>query len=171
MYNLAYLVVCFCSMCNLAASQAASTWRPASSQELASVLPARAPVEKERIETEMRTASGMINGHGQIVASVVLITAGYAADGKYSHYFLAQAPITIGEHLHLSPGAYVVGWTRADKGLVVHFFDAPSGQELGAELAPPAEHSGRVESFRIWPPDEGSNIQIGRFLLPYRLGN
>ena len=171
MHKLAYLVVFFCGMCDLAAPQAASTWRPASTQELASVLPERAPVEKERIETEMRTASGIVNGYGQFIASVVLITAGYAADGKYSHYFLAQAPITIGERLHLLPGAYVVGWTRTDKGLIVHFFDAPSGEERGVELAPPAEHSGRVESFRIWPPDEGSNIQIGRFLLPYRLGS
>lgn len=139
--------------------------------ELVSVLPSRAPVEKERIETEMRTASGIINERGQMIASVVLITAGYAADGKYSHYFLAQAPITIGEHLALSPGAYVVGWSRGDQGLVVHFFEASSGKERGAELARPPSHPARVESFRIWPPNEGSYIQIGRFVLPYRAGN
>ncbi len=119
----------------------------------------------------MRTASGIINERGQIIASVVLITAGYAADGKYSHYFLVQAPMILGEHLHLLPGAYVVGWTRAEKGLIVHVFDASTGQERGAELAPPAAHSGRIESFKIWPPNEGSNIQIGRFLLPYRAGS
>ena len=158
-------------MCGLAIPQAAPTWRSASMNELVSVLPIRAPVEKERIETEMRTASGIINEHGQLIASVVLITAGYAADGKYSHYFLAQAPLTIGEHLRLSPGAYVVGWSRADQGLIVHFFEASSGQERGAELARPSTHSGRVESFRIWPPTEGSYIQIGRFLLLYKTGN
>jgi hypothetical protein len=56
-------------------------------------LPARAPVEKEHIETEMRTASGIVNAHGHYIAGVVLLTAGYSADGKYSHYLLVQAPI------------------------------------------------------------------------------
>lgn len=169
--KLAYLVAFCFAMSDVAIPQAASNWRSASMNELVSVLPARAPVEKERIETEMRTASGIINERGQIIASVVLITAGYAADGKYSHYFLTQAPVAIGEHLALSPGAYVVGWSRADRGLIVHFFEASSGKERGAELARPSTHPGRVESFRIWPPNEGSYIQIGRFLLSYKLGN
>ncbi len=170
MRKLAYLSVFFCLMPGFARAQATSTWRSATATELASVLPARAPVEKERIETEMSTASGIINERGQMIASVVLITAGYSADGKYSHYFLAQAPITIGEHLSLPPGAYAVGWSRVEQGLMVHFFEASTGQERGAELARLGMHSGRVESFRIWPPNEGSNIQIGRFLLPYKPG-
>ena len=77
--------------------------------ELETFLPARAPVDKERIESEMRTASGIINDRGQMIAAVVLITAGYAADGKYSHYLLIQAPLTIGDNLTLPPGAYVIG--------------------------------------------------------------
>jgi hypothetical protein len=35
-------------------------WRQATAAELATVLPARAAVEREHIETEMRTASGIV---------------------------------------------------------------------------------------------------------------
>src|SRR3954471_22157294 len=87
-------------------------WRQATDAELASLLPARAPVEKEHIETEMRTASGIVNAHGRYIAGVVLLTAGYSADGKYSHYLIAQAPVTIGGVV-LKPGEYVFGWDRA----------------------------------------------------------
>ena len=45
-----------------------TAWRQATDAELASVLPARAPVEKEHIETEMRTASGIVNGRGHFIA-------------------------------------------------------------------------------------------------------
>ena len=38
-----------------------SAWHQATSTELASLLPARAPVIKEHIETEMRTASGIVD--------------------------------------------------------------------------------------------------------------
>jgi hypothetical protein len=31
----------------------------------------------------MRTASGIVNSHGRAIAGVVLITAGYSADGNY----------------------------------------------------------------------------------------
>ena len=63
-------------------------WRSATTEELNAVLPLRAPVEKERIETEMRTASGIVNSRGKVIAGVVLITAGYSADGKYSHFLV-----------------------------------------------------------------------------------
>ena len=59
-----------------------SAWRQATDAELASLLPARAQVEKEHIETEMRTASGIVNGRGHTIAGVVLLTAGYSAEGK-----------------------------------------------------------------------------------------
>jgi multisubunit Na+/H+ antiporter MnhE subunit len=126
-------------------------------------------VEKERIETEMRTATGIINEKHQAVAAVVLITAGYAADGKYSHFFLSQVPLKIGNHLSLTPGTYCVGWTRGERGLLVHFFDAATGVDRGAEVAEPATQRGRIESFRIVPPSEHPDIQIGRFLLHYSL--
>ncbi|HME59080.1 MAG TPA: hypothetical protein VKF63_12135, partial [Terracidiphilus sp.] len=88
-----------------------TTWRQATDTELASLLPARAHVEKEHIETEMRTASGIVNGRGHFIAGVVLLTAGYSAEGKYSHYLIVQTPIRIGG-IALKPGEYVFGWTR-----------------------------------------------------------
>jgi len=46
---------------SLAVAQQKSAWRSATPAELQTALPARAQVEKERIETEMRTASGIID--------------------------------------------------------------------------------------------------------------
>lgn len=151
-------------------AQPKSTWRSATSAELQSVLPARAQVEKERIETEMRTASGIINSQGKIIAGVVLITAGYSADGKYSHYFLVQAPITIGD-VALPAGNYVLGWQRGQDSLDVKFYDAATGEEKGTATAHRLPTGSRVESFRIWPPSDHEMIQIGRFALPYTPGS
>jgi hypothetical protein len=133
-------------------------------------LPLRALVEKERIETEMRTASGIINSHGKVIAGVVLITAGYSADGKYSHYLLVQAPITI-DGVLLGPGTYVFGWRRSAEGLVVKFYEAPTGLERGTVTAHLMPQGTRVESFRLWPPQDRSILQMGRFSLPYRLAD
>ena len=144
-------------------------WRAATPAELEAVLPARAAVEKEHIETEMRTANGIINSHNQVIAAVVLITAGYAADGKYSHFFLIQSPLVLDGHLRLNPGSYVVGWRRSDDGLEVHFFDSSTGVERGVAIARRRLGTTSVESFYIWPPGEHKEIQIGRFFLPYSL--
>jgi hypothetical protein len=149
-------------------AQAKSGWRSATTEELNAVLPLRAPVEKERIETEMRTASGIVNSHGRVIAGVVLITAGYSADGKYSHYLLVQAPITIAD-IALTPGSYVFGWQRTDEGLVVKFYEATNGTERGTATAHRMPQGSRVESFRLWPPGDQPILQIGRFSLPYRL--
>ncbi len=146
-----------------------SSWRSATSAELKSALPARAQVEKERIETEMRTASGIINSQGKIIAGVVLITAGYSADGKYSHYFLVQSPITIGD-VALPAGNYVLGWQRSEDSLIVKFYDAATGEERGTTAAHRLPSGSRVESFRIWPPSDRQFIQIGRFALSYSPG-
>lgn len=143
-------------------------WRSATTEELKAVLPLRALVEKERVETEMRTASGIVNSHGKFIAGVVLITAGYSADGKYSHYLLVQAPITIAD-ITLPPGSYVFGWQRTDEGLAVKFYEAATGIERGTATARRMQEGSRVESFRIWPPADQSIFQIGRFSLPYRL--
>ncbi len=167
------LLLLFLLLCSFAAPALAQTrpgWRAATPEELESVLPARAPVDKERIESEMRTASGIINDKGQVIASVLLITAGYAADGKYSHYLLLQSPMKL-DNLQLGPGAYVLGWTRTDAGLEIHVFEAASVRERGVVLARLIAQPRRVESFRIWPPDEQKLIQIGRYGLPYTLGN
>ena len=109
-------LVIFCSIACGSSAQQRGAWRAATPDELESVLPARAPVDKERIESEMRTASGIVNDKGQMIASVLLITAGYAADGKYSHYLLLQSPMKL-DNLQLGPGAYVLGWSRKEAGL------------------------------------------------------
>ncbi len=146
------------------------SWRAATPDELAAALPARAPVEKERIETEMRTASGIIDTRGKLIAGVVLITAGYSADGKYSHYFLVQSPITIAG-IALPPGSYVIGWQRGDDSLAVAFYDAATGSPRGTATAHRIPTGSRVESFRLWPPNDHAILQIGRFALPYTLGD
>jgi hypothetical protein len=146
-------------------------WRQATDAELASLLPARAPVEREHIETEMRTASGIVNSHGRFIAGVVLITAGYSADGKYSHYLVVQAPVKIGG-VALKPGEYVFGWVRSPSGeaLNVHFHDAATGVLVGTADAHRIAGSSRVESLHIWPPGDRALIQIGRFGMAYEVG-
>jgi hypothetical protein len=145
-------------------------WRQATDAELASLLPARAPVEKEHIETEMRTASGIVNAHGHYIAGVVLLTAGYSADGKYSHYLIVQVPVTIGG-VALKPGEYVFGWDRAKDGdaLRVRFHIAATGVLVGVAEAHRITGSTRVESLHIWPPDDKGVMQIGRFAIPYEI--
>ena len=155
--------------CAMAQRPSGERWRAATMAELEAVLPARAAVEKEHIETEMRTANGIINSRNQIIAAVVLITAGYAADGKYSHFLLVQSPLVLDGHLRLNPGRYVVGWRRSDDALEVHFFDSSTGVEQGFVLARRRPNTTGVESFYIWPPGERKEIQIGRFFLPYSL--
>ncbi len=145
-------------------------WRTATPAELQAVLPVRAPVDKERIETEMRSATGVINSHGQVIAAVVLITAGYAANGKYSYYLLAQSPLRLGTSIDLPAGAYAVGWTRTADGLQVHVYEAETGVERGTAVARPLTPPLPVVSVRLWPPSEHSILQIGRFALPYTVG-
>lgn len=144
-------------------------WRQATDAELASLLPARAPVQKEHIETEMRTASGIVNSHGHYIAGVVLITAGYSADGKYSHYLIVQAPLRIGG-VALKPGEYVFGWVRNNEDLKVHFNVAATGALVGETEAHKIAGQTRVVSLHIWPPTDKPLIQIGRFGMPYELG-
>ena len=154
----------------LSAAQAQRPWRQATDAELASLLPARAQVEKEHIETEMRTASGIVNSRGRYVAGVVLLTAGYSAEGKYSHYLVVQSAIRIGG-VALKPGEYAFGWTRSGNGetLSVHFHEAASGAPVGTAEARRMSGQSRVESLHIWPPSDKAIIQIGRFAIPYEL--
>lgn len=156
---------------NPLAQAAKANWRQATDAELAAVLPARAQVVKEHIETEMRTASGIVNSQGRYIAGVVLITAGYSADGKYSHYLIVQAPIDIGG-VALKPGEYAFGWSRenGEESLSVHFNQAATGALVGTADAHRIAGSTRVESLHIWPPGEKALVQIGRFGIPYKLG-
>lgn len=160
------LVAALTTLPTAGAQSTVSGWRSATERELQALLPARATVEKEHIETEMRTASGVTDGRGRFVAGVVLITAGYSADGKYSHYFITQVPLQVGA-LSLPPGDYVFGWQRAADSLDVHFYDAATGGPRGDVIAKRLGDT-RVESFKIWPAPGKSMLQIGRFGVAYR---
>ncbi len=151
-----------------ASSETAVTWRAATEAELESIIPARAPVIAERIETESRTASGIADGHGHLIAGVLLITAGYSANGKYSYFLIAQAPMKIGTTT-LAPGNYLIGWTRSENELYVTLSEAATGKPVATATATrnPAIH--RVESFHISPPGALSAIQLGRFSFAYSL--
>ena len=145
-----------------------ASWHVASEEELMQAIPARAPVQKERIETEMRSASGIVDEGGRFIGGVVLITAGYSADGKYSHYLLVGSALRVGTNL-LRSGKYVFGWTRSADGLDVHFFDAATGDDRGSAVARQLPAGTRVEPFRVTPPGEHAVLQIGRFGIPYTL--
>jgi hypothetical protein len=149
-------------------AQEKSIWHTASESELKALIPARAPVEKERIETEFRTASGITDGQRRFIAGVVLITAGYSAEGKYSHFLIVQAPIKVGD-VQLGPGQYVFGWTHNEDSLTVKFYEAASGKPLGTVEATLNPSIKSVASFHVWPPGEKSVMQIGRFTFPYQL--
>lgn len=148
-------------------AQAADTWRAATPAELRQIIPPRAQVEKERIETEFRTASGVTNEDGKFIAGVVLITAGYAAEGKYSNFLVVQVPIKIGQ-VRFPPGNYLFGWKHSSADtLLVSFYDAESGKPLGSAIAERVSRKGRIESFHISPPRLKARIEIGRFAMPY----
>src|SRR3954463_6850376 len=149
---------------------AVARWRSATTDELRKVIPARAPVIKENIETEFRTASGVTDGRGRFIAGVVMITAGYSAEGKYSHFFVTQAPLRVGD-FDLPPGQYVFGYERTvDETIRVRFYRASSGEPVGEADAVKNHKSNAVRSLLISPPSGGrGTIQIGRFLLDYRI--
>ena len=158
------LLLCFPG----AAAAAGSTWRAATDSELKQVIPARAPVENERIETETRTESGITNGEGQFIAGAVLITAGYSAEGKYSHFLVVQSPVQFGD-LRLEPGDYVFGFKHEGDGLNVKLYHARTGQYIGSIRAERQNRTGRIESFRIVPAGDHGLVMIGRFGFPYRM--
>ncbi len=146
-------------------------WRAATEQELRRVLPARAPVIKENIETEFRTASGVTDGRGRFIAGVVMITAGYSAEGLYSHYFITQSPLRLG-NLSLPPGQYVFGYKRAGEDFIrLTFYRASSGEPVG-ELDAHRGKGTMVRSLLITPPAGGrGNMRIGRFSLDFRVAD
>ncbi|HXG92536.1 MAG TPA: hypothetical protein VNN73_09220 [Blastocatellia bacterium] len=166
-----FVRACLVVVCASGSLASPFVWRQASEKELRGVIPARAPVERERIETEFRTASGVTDGRGKFIAGVVMITAGYAAEGKYSHFFITRVPIQI-EEIQLPAGEYVFGFKRVDDGLAVKFYEAASGKLIGEAKAIKDTRRGPVRSLLINPPVNGkATIQIGRFLLEYRLSD
>jgi hypothetical protein len=161
-----------CALAWGAAAVRAQRWRPATATELRKVIPARAPVIKENIETEFRTASGVTDGAGRFIAGVVMITAGYSAEGKYSHFFVTQAPLRVGD-FNLQPGPYVFGYRRTgDDTIRVSFYRAASGEMVGDADARLNRKNSSVRSLLIAPPSGGrATIQLGRFLLDYRVAD
>lgn len=147
-------------------------WRTATEPELRKLIPVRAPVLKENIETEFRTASGVTDGSGKFIAGVVIITAGYSAEGKYSHFFITQTPLRIGGML-LQPGEYVFGYQRINNDAIrVNFYRASSGEDIDSVEAHVNRKSSMVRSLLISPPVNGrAQIQIGRFFFEYKLGD
>jgi hypothetical protein len=145
-------------------------WRSATDKELETVIPARATVEKEHIETEMRTASGVTNGHGKFIAGVVMITAGYAADGKYSDFLMTQVPIKVAD-VELRPGQYVFGSHRQDEDtLLLTLYEADTGKPLGSVKAVADRQRMAVRSLTISPAENGKGfIKVGRFQVQYAL--
>jgi len=147
-------------------------WRIANDVELRKLIPARAPVVKENIETEFRTASGVTDGRGKFIAGVVMITAGYSAEGKYSHFFITQTQLKIG-NLTLPSGEYVFGYQRINNDAIrVSFYRASSGESIGSVEARVNRKSSMVRSLLISPPVDGrATIQVGRFLFEYKLSD
>lgn len=145
-------------------------WRQAAEKELRSLIPARVGVENERIETELRTASGITNGSGKFIAGVVMITAGYSAEGKYSHFFITQVGIKCGD-FELRPGEYVFGHKRTDQDtLKVSFYEASTGKHMGDVKAQVDPKRGPVRSITIIPPgNERPMIKLGRFFFEYSI--
>ena len=73
----------------------------------------------------------------------------------------------------LKPGEYAFGWTRTQGGdaLSVHFHEAATGTLIGTTDAHLIAGSGRITSLHIWPPEIKALIQIGRFGIPYEIGD
>lgn len=113
----------------------------------------------------MRSASGVIDERGRFIAGVVLITAGYSANGKYSDYLLVQAPIRVADKI-LPPGGYLLGWTRSADDLQVTISQSATGKALLQVPARRNESLHRVEQLRIWAAPHGM-IQLGRFTFDY----
>ena len=137
--------------------------------ELKKAVPEKAPVIKEKIETEFSTASGITDGKSRIFG-VVIITAGYEADGKYTHYLKAETTIRVGD-LSLAKGDYIFGYQRIDaETLRVMFYKATDGELIGATKAKVEKTKGAIYSFLIVPASaKGGAIYIGRFTFEYSL--
>lgn len=138
-----------------------------SEAELKATVPEKAPVIKENIETEFRTASGITDGTKNIFG-VVIITAGYEADGKYTHFLRLGKEIKVG-NLALKVGDYVFGYKRLDNTtLSVSFYQAGNGKLVGSVKAKVEQKKGAIYSLLIEPPtDKKGKIYIGRFSFEY----
>ena len=142
------------------------TWRAATPKELKALIPSKVAVENEKIETEFRTASGIADGNGKFIAGVVMITAGYSAEGKYTHYFITQVTLEC-DDFELRPGQYVFGHKRTDQNtLELKFYEASNGRHVGDLKASLDPKRGPIRSLAIVPlGGERAVIRIGRFFF------
>ncbi len=147
----------------------AQDWRKLKAVELEKIIPEKVPVIKENIETELRTAAGITDGK-RTVFGVVIITAGYEADGKYTHYLKTDVKMNVGE-LSLTKGEYIFGYQRIDaETLRVMFYTAREGELIGGLKAKIEQKKGAIYSFLIEPPTaKKGKIYIGRFNFGYIL--
>ncbi len=147
----------------------AQDWRKMSEDELKKVVPEKAPVIKENIETELRTASGISDGKTQILG-VVIITAGYEADGKFTHFLRLGSDVKIGK-VTLKKSDYVFGYKRLNAdSLRVSFYTAKDGKLIGTTVAQVERKKGAIYSLLIEPPiAKRGRIYIGRFSFEYNL--
>ena len=162
----------FSALTVTAFAQEAKTWRKMSESELKIVVPERAPVLKENIETELRTAAGITDDNKKSIFGVTIITAGYEADGQFTHFFKSDQLVKLGE-LDLAAGEYVFGSKRVDnETLRVTFYNAKTGVEVGKVKMRVEPKKGAIYSFFIEPPTAGKGkLFIGRFTTDYTLKN
>ncbi len=144
-------------------------WRKMSEAELKIAVPEKAPVIRENIETEFRTASGITDGP-KTIFGVVIITAGYEADGKYTHFLKTSNKMKIGKVV-LKVGEYIFGYKRLDNTtLSVSFYQAGNGKLIGSVKARVEQKKGAIYSLLIEPPiEKKGKIYIGRFSMEYGL--
>jgi hypothetical protein len=160
------LLICLVFSVSVFAQQ---DWRKMSEDELKKSVPEKAPVIKENIETEFRTASGISDGKTEILG-VVIITAGYEADGKYTHFLRIGTKIKV-DKLSLKSGDYVFGYKRLNAdSLRVTFYNAKNGKIVGSTTAQVERKKGAIYSLLIEPPiEKKGKIYIGRFSFAYNL--
>lgn len=97
-----------------------------------------------------------------------MITAGYSAEGKYSHFLLTQVPLKIGNSL-LDPGNYVLSFKHEGEAVIIRIYQAAAGKLVATVEAQRMTRLGRIESFHIYPPSERGMIAIGRFGFAYEI--
>lgn len=150
-------------------SVSAQNWRKMTDDELKISVPEKAPVIMENIETELRTASGITDGKYEIFG-VIIITAGYEADGKYTHFLRVGKVLKIGNTI-FPAGDYIFGYKRVDDStLKVSFYEAKNGKLAGTINAIVERKKGAIYSLLIEPPIlQKGRIYIGRFWFEYNL--
>jgi len=148
------------SVCNLftadlpAFTAQKTAWRQATDAELASLLAAAPQVEKEHIETEMRTAFRHCECRGHTIAGCTA-DGGYSRGGQVnSHYLIVQTGNPHWRDYAQARRIIVLNGPRAHAGdeLSVHFYMATTGAPVGVAVAHRSQGQARVEEPALWLP-------------------